>query len=57
MTKSEVIIFGHYQVDIDIKALLGTWTTNVWSLLRNLGVIFDAALTFKRKMVKSFFIS
>ncbi len=57
-SKSEVIIFGPNKVDSDIKDVLDTWTTNVQSQIRNLGVIFDSALTFDHQikcLVKSCF--
>ncbi len=38
-SKSEVIIFGPNKVDSAINDVLGTWTKNVQSQIRNLGVI------------------
>ncbi len=41
-SKSELIIFGTNKVDSGINDVLGTWTTNVQSQMRNLGVIFES---------------
>ncbi len=57
-SRSGVIIFGPNKVDSAINDVLGTWTKNVQSKIRNLGVIFDSALTFDHKIkcvVKSCF--
>ncbi len=57
-SKSEVIMFGRNKVDSDLNDVLGTWTANVQSQIRNLGVIFDSALTFDHQIkcvVKSCF--